>query len=142
MSGIAQSASSRSRPATTRVAVDDALHAEAFEVGEALDGGEGADPLAGAGGDGLGDRVLGGVLEGAGEAQDLVAVDAVGRHDVDERHAAGGDGAGLVEHDGVDPAGRLEDLGALDEDAELGAPAGARPAGRSAWRARARRGRR
>ena len=45
--------------------------------------------------------------------------------DVDQGHAAGGDRAGLVEHDGVDPAGGLEHLGALDEDAELGAPAGA-----------------
>ena len=38
---------------------------------------------------------------------------------------AGGDRAGLVEHDGVDPAGALEHLRALDEDAELGAAAGA-----------------
>ena len=38
---------------------------------------------------------------------------------------AGGDGAGLVEHDRVDPAGGLEDLRTLDEDAELGAATGA-----------------
>ena len=55
----------------------------------------------------------------------LVAVDAVGGHDVDEGHRAGGDGAGLVEHDRVDPPGRLEHLGALDDHAELGAAAGA-----------------
>ena len=48
---------------------------------------------------------------------------ALGRDHVDQRHAAGGDRAGLVEHDRVDPAGRLQHLGALDEDAELGAPA-------------------
>ena len=83
-----------------------------------------ADAVAGAGGDGLGDRVLGGVLEGTGEAEDLVDVDAVDRDHVDEGHAAGGDGAGLVEDDGVDLPGRLEDLGALDEDAELRAAAG------------------
>ena len=59
------------------VPVDDALDAEAFEVGEAFDGGQCADLLAGAGGDGLGDGVLGGVLEGTGEAEDLVGVDAV-----------------------------------------------------------------
>ena len=106
------------------VPVDDALDAEAFEVGEAVDGGEGADPFAGAGRDGLGDGVLGGVLEGTGEAEDLVGVDAVDGDHVDECHAAGGDGAGLVEHDGVDLAGRFEDLGALDQDAELGAAAG------------------
>ena len=45
--------------------------------------------------------------------------------DGDQRHAAGGDRAGLVEHDRVDPAGALEHLRALDEDAELRAPAGA-----------------
>ena len=44
--------------------------------------------------------------------------------DVDECHAAGGDGAGLVQDDGVDLPGRFEDLGALDQDAELGAAAG------------------
>ena len=41
------------------------------------------------------------------------------------RSGAGGDGAGLVEHDGVDPAGALQDLRALDQDAELGPAAGA-----------------
>ena len=45
--------------------------------------------------------------------------------DVDERHLAGGDGAGLVEHDGVDLAGRFEHLRSLDQDAELRAAAGA-----------------
>jgi hypothetical protein len=37
----------------------------------------------------------------------------------------GGDGAGLVEHDGVDAAGRLEHLGPLMRIAELRAAAGA-----------------
>ena len=45
--------------------------------------------------------------------------------DGDDGHLAAGDGAGLVEHDGVDPAGRLEHLRPLDQDAELGAAAGA-----------------
>ena len=105
--------------------VDDALHAEPFEVVERLHGREGPDAVAGAGGDGLGDRMLGGVLEGTGEPQDLVDVDTVGRDHLDQRHAAGGDGPGLVQHDGVDLAGRLEDLRALDEDAELRTAAGA-----------------
>ena len=49
-----------------------------------------------------------------------------GRRDhVDQRHPPGGDRAGLVEHDGVDAAGGLEHLGAPDQDAELGAAAGA-----------------
>ena len=70
-----------------RVTVDDALDAEALAVGEALDGGQRAGG-AGRGGDRLGDRMLGGVLERAGESQRLVAVDAVGRDDLDERHLA------------------------------------------------------
>ena len=55
----------------------------------------------------------------------LVAILAVGGDDVDERHAAGRHGAGLVEHDRVDRAGGLEDLRALDQQAELRAAAGA-----------------
>ena len=87
-----------------RVALDDALDAEPFAVGEALDRGQRARRRRG-GGDGLGDRVLGGVLERADQAQRLVTVDAVGHRDLDEAHPAGGHGAGLVEDDGVDRAG-------------------------------------
>ena len=47
------------------------------------------------------------------------------RDDVDQLHPAGGDGAGLVQHDGVDPAGGFQDLRALDQDAQLRAAAGA-----------------
>ena len=66
----------------------------------------GSAPCGGRGlGDGPGDRVLGGVLERADEPQRLVAVDAVGDGDLDEAHPAGGDGAGLVEHDRVDARG-------------------------------------
>ena len=123
------------------VAVDDALDAETLAVGEALDGGQRAGRR-GRAGDRLGDRVLGGVLERADEAQRLVAVDAVGGEDLDERHLAGGDRAGLVEDDGVDAAGGLEDLRALDQQAQLRAAARCRPSARSGSRGRARRGRR
>ena len=54
-----------------------------------------------------------------------VAVLARRRRDLDERHLAGRHRAGLVEDDRVDPAGRLQHLGPLDQDAHLGAPAGA-----------------
>ena len=77
-----------------------------------------------------GDRVLGSVLDGADEAQHLSLGASVDRDDVDERHAPGGDGAGLVQHDGVDLPGGLEHLGPLDEDAELGAATGADQQGR------------
>jgi hypothetical protein len=43
---------------------------------------------------------------------------------VDQAHPAGRDRAGSVEHDCVDAPGGLQYLGALNEDAELGAAAG------------------
>ncbi len=51
------------------VAVDDALDAEAFAVGEALDGGQRVALVPGGGSDRPGDRMLGGVLERADEPQ-------------------------------------------------------------------------
>ncbi len=81
---------------------------------------------AAAAGDGPGDRVLRGVLERAGQPQHLAPrCSPSARCDGDQRHRAGGHGAGLVEHDGVDPAGRLQHLGALDQDAQLRAAPGA-----------------
>ena len=79
----------RPRPTTHRVPVDDALHAEALDVGEALDGGQRADRSRGAVGDRLGDRVLGGVLQRAGQPQHLVArrSPSAAMH-VDQRHPA------------------------------------------------------
>ena len=71
--------------------------------------------------------MLGGVLERAGPAQQVDDVDPLRGVGVDERHPTGGDGAGLVEDDRVDAPGRLQDLRALDEDAELCAAAGAAP---------------
>ncbi len=75
--------------------------------------------------DGARDRVLGRLLQRPDEAEQLLLVDPGRGRDGVDGHLAGGDGAGLVEHDRVDAAGGLEDLRALDEDAELGAPAGA-----------------
>ena len=106
------------------VAVDDALDAEPLAVDEALDRRQRADLGARGRGDGPGDRVLGRVLQGAAEAQQLRAGGRRSHDHVDEAHPARGHGAGLVEHDGVDPAGGLEDLGPLDQQAELRAAAG------------------
>ena len=82
-------------------------------------------------GDGRGDRVLAGVLERAGEPEQLAPAVGAGADRVDQLHAPGGDGAGLVEDDRVDRTGGLEDLRALDQDAHLGASTGARPGARS-----------
>ena len=112
-------------PDLDAVAVDHAFDAQALAVRERLDRGQGAGLVARGARDRLGDRVLGRVLERARDPQELGAVLAVGDDDVDERHAAAGDGPRLVEHDRVDAARGLEHLGALDEQSELGAAAGA-----------------
>ena len=120
----AQSASSAGRPTTTRMAVDDALDAEALAVGEALDGRQrAARPRRRRRSPGRSGARRRARARRRGAAPR--AVDAVGDDDVDEAHPAGGDGAGLVEHDGVDPARGLEHLRALDQQAELRAAAGA-----------------
>lgn len=119
---------------------DDAVDVESFEVGKAVDGREWADAFGGGSGDRLGDWVFGRLLEGAGEAEDLVDVLAVGGYDVEERHVAGGHGAGLVGHDRVDRAGGSEDPWSLDDDAELGAAAGADHERGGGWPGRGRTG--
>ena len=108
------------RPSTTPVTPRPWALANPSTAGRAMAGRPGAV------GDGPPDRVLRRVLEGAGQraAPRRRSVPAAG-DDVDERHRAGRDGAGLVEHDRVDAPGRLEHLGTLDDDAELGAAAGA-----------------
>ncbi len=75
--------------------------------------------------DRLGDRVLARVLGGAGEPQQLLAVEAVGGECSGDPHLPLRHGARLVEHDRGDPPGLLQDLGPLDQDPELGAAAGA-----------------
>jgi hypothetical protein len=97
------------------VAVDDALDAEPLAVRKALDGGQRPQLVARGGGDRLGDRVLGGVLQRAGEPQRVLARGPVRGGDAGQAHPAGRDRAGLVEHDRVDAARGLEDLRALDE---------------------------
>ena len=124
-SSIAQSASEPFAADEDRVAVDDAPHAEAGYVREVLRHGQRAEPRQRALGDGTGDRVLGGVLQRARQPQDFGLVGAVGGVHGEQGHPAGGDGAGLVEDDGVDLAGGLQDLRALDQDAQLGAAPGA-----------------
>ena len=67
-------ASSAGRPTSTRVAVDDALHAEPLDVARSSStAGSAPDPLARRRRDGPRDRVLGGGLERAGQPQRLVA---------------------------------------------------------------------
>jgi len=69
--------------------------------------------------------MLGGVLDRARQPQELHMVDTFCRDDIDELHPAGGDRAGFVQHDRVDDPGGLQHLRALDQDTDLGTPAGA-----------------
>ena len=75
--------------------------------------------------DGDGDRMVGERFRVRRHGQHVIGVDAVLGVDGDHVEGAGCEGAGLVEHDGVDLRQRLEVVGALDEDAELGRPADA-----------------
>ena len=75
-------------------------------------------------GHGAGDRVLRGVLHRSGQPQDLRRGDGSERRGAVDGEVAGGHGAGLVQQDGVNGPGVLEDLRALDQDAQLRAPAG------------------
>ena len=114
--GIAQSSSSRSRPATTRGPSTTPRTPETLDVRERRRP-AGARRLARARrvGDRPRDRVLGRVFERADAAatpRRRSSRPSTG-DDLDERHAAGRDRAGLVEHDRVDPARRLEDSGPL-----------------------------
>ena len=113
-------------PGDDGVPVDDALHAEPLGRGELRRPAAGPRP-------GRGPRRRSAAATGCSEASSTAPTsasssssrDSGGGDDVDQAHPAGGDGAGLVQHHRVDPAGRLQDLRALDEDAQLGAPPGA-----------------
>ena len=93
--------------------------ADARPVGERLHRRQGAELGLCSGGDGLGDRVLAGILERAGQAQHVRAAGAVHQPYVDQLDPALGHRSGLVEDDRADPARLLEHLRPLDEDAEL-----------------------
>ena len=91
--------------------------------------------------DGLGQWVLAVALGGRDQAQDLVLADAVGGRDRDDLGLAARQGAGLVEHHGVERCGLLERERVLEEDAAPGAQARADHDGRRGRQPEARPGR-
>src|SRR6185437_3906411 len=105
-------------------AVHDAAGAQAGEGLEAVGGVQFGVFGPGEGGDGGGDRVLGGLLDRAGVAEQVRTADPGADAHGGDRHPAGGDRAGLVQHHGVDGTGGLERLVALDEDAHPGTAPG------------------
>ena len=99
----------------------DALAGERLEIARLL----GREvPLARGGDDRLGERMLAAGLDRGGIAENLVFGEARRRLDAGELRLALGEGAGLVDDDGVDRGHALERLGVADEDAGLGAAAG------------------
>ena len=101
------------------------LRADALETAEGRHHGQRSDLIRRAPGDRLRDRMLRGVFDGTGHPQHLGAIGADGRVDIEQRHPAGGHGAGLVQHDGVDRPGGLQYLRPPDQDPELRAASGA-----------------
>ena len=118
--------SRRARPISTSWPPTAAAHAEPLEVGEVLHRGQRRRSA-------RGPRWVMAAAMGCSEASSSAPAiasasavgDAGGGVHGDQAHLAGGDGAGLVQHDGVDAAGGLQHFGPLDQDAELGAAAGA-----------------
>ena len=120
-------------PAAMKTSVADD-HGDAVDLGphpvtgdglERRGGGDVEPSAAGAGHDRPADGVLGADLGRRRPGQHLVAVHTLPGDHVGERHLPHREGARLVEHDGVDALGPLEDLAPLDEHAQAGAPAGA-----------------
>src|SRR6266508_2596327 len=101
--------------------VDGGVRADAGQGLRVGCGLKGQAAVGGGAGDGLRDRVGGGGFDGGGQRQDLVFGAAVEGVHGDQRGLATGEGAGLVEGDGVDGGEVFEVDAALDEDAVAGA---------------------
>ena len=106
-------------------AVDPAAHALAGDRVEPARLRELQAALLGSGDDRRRERMLARPLEAGGEPQQLVLVDARGRHQRGHLGLALGQRAGLVDHQRVDLGEALERLGVLDQHARLGAAPGA-----------------
>jgi len=112
-----------------QVAHEHAVRAELGDDAPARDrfgvGGQPPDvqaPLGGGSDQGVGQRMLRPGLGPGGDGEESVGVHAVGQHhDVGQVRPALGEGARLVERDGGDPRGGLEELAPLDQDAVAGA---------------------
>ena len=65
--------------------------------------------------------MLAAVFDRTDQSQRFVTVDPCGQSHFGEFHPAGGDGAGLVEQNRVDPASGFQNLRALDQESEASA---------------------
>ena len=81
--------------------------------------------LAGVVHDGFGNRVLRACLDGGGIGDHGGFVEALGSNDLGHAHHTGGYSAGLIQNNGVDLLGGLQDFRTLNQQAQLRAAAGA-----------------
>ncbi len=75
--------------------------------------------------DGAGERMLAGALQAGGDREQGSRVDRADRDHVDQAWPAFGQGAGLVDHQRIDPLHQLQRLGVADQHAGLRATPGA-----------------
>ena len=100
-------------------AVQGAAHAEAGDRLEALYSGQFQLARRGRVAHRARQGMFGTALQGRGQRQQLVLLNAFDRHLRGDRRPALGEGAGLVQHDGVELAGALQGLAVADQDAHL-----------------------
>ena len=93
--------------------------APAVDGGESANGGDGEVPLSAFFHNGGGQRVLRGPLQTGGQDEQPLLVHVLAAEDVGDHRPALGEGAGLVQHHGVDGVQSLQSLGGFDQDAVL-----------------------
>ncbi|CKT22428.1 Uncharacterised protein [Mycobacterium tuberculosis] len=124
-----------------RPAVDLRPHPVPGDGGERIGGRYRQPALVCSGNDRRTDGVFGARFDRGGEPQHLIRLAPLAGNHIGHPHPGAGEGAGLVEHHGVDLLRRFQHLASLDQDPQFGAPAGADHDGRGgsqAQRTRAR----
>ncbi|MNE00361.1 hypothetical protein D3C80_927690 [compost metagenome] len=102
---------------------DDTRHTLAGDGGEVFGAGDAQAARGGGRDQGAGHRVFRLAFDGGNQGQDVILVKAVGHAQVGQFGAAGGQGAGLVEGDDLDPLQGLQGLALAEQDAQLGGAA-------------------
>ncbi len=102
-----------------RATGDGSAHTHAGHRVEVLHAVELEVPASGLGHDGIGQRMLAALVQAGRQVQHLVGVEALEGHDFLERGASFGEGAGLVDDEGIDAAHVLDGLGIAEQHAHL-----------------------
>ncbi len=102
-----------------RVAFDVPAHASARAGFEVAGRPQGQSAAARLGNDGVGERMFAAGIEAGSEPEHAGCVEGTGGHHFAEDRATFGQGAGLVDHEGVDPAQAFNRLGIAEQHAAL-----------------------